>query len=79
MLELILEILNEIERKEFNLSIAGGRGYGTGKVYSKKSVSVLQKLGYEEGEDQPDEYEHKPVKISKAFKKRKTNDKRPRK
>jgi len=67
--ELILEILNEIEKKETNLSIAGGKGYGAGKTYPNKSVSVLQMLGYEEGEDQ-EKYELKPVKISKAFKER---------
>ena len=66
--ELILQILNEIEKKETNLSIAGGRGYGTGKAYPNKTVGVLQMLGSEEGEKK-EEYELKPVKISKAFKK----------
>ena len=68
--ELIFEILNEIEKRETNLSIAGGRGYGAGKAYPNNTVGVLKMLGHEEGEDQK-EYELKPVKISKAFKKRK--------
>ena len=65
--ELIFEILNEIEKKETNLSIAGGRGYGSGKAYPNNTVGVLKMLGHEEGESQ-EEYELKPVKISKAFK-----------
>ena len=67
---LILEILNEIEKKENNLSIYGGRGYGTGKAYPNKTVGVLKMLGEEEGVE-PESYELKPVKISKAFKKEK--------
>jgi len=66
--KLILEILNEIEKKENNLTVAGGRGYGTGKAYPNKTVGVLQMLGEEEGEDQ-EEYKLKPVKVSKVFKK----------
>ena len=68
--ELILEILNEIEKKETNLTIAGGRGYGTGKAYPNKTVGVLKMLGSEEQEEQ-EEYVLKPVKVSKAFKKEK--------
>ena len=68
--ELILEILKEIEDKENNLKISGGRGYSTGKAYSDKTVGVLKMLGEEEGEPQ-EEYELKPVKTSKAFKKEK--------
>jgi hypothetical protein len=67
MKKIYLAVLNEIEKRETNLSIAGGRGYGTGKAYSNKSVGVLQLLGYEENE-LPEEYKIKPVKISKAFK-----------
>lgn len=73
MLELIKQILNEIEKKETNLSIAGGRGYSAGKPYPNKSVSVLQKLGYEEGQTQ-NEYIFKPVEISRIFKKGIKND-----
>lgn len=67
--ELILELLNEIEEKDSVISRAGGVGYGSGKIYSKKSVGVLKMLGKEHGEE-PDDYELKPVKISKAFKRR---------
>ena len=65
---LILEILKEIEDKENNLRISGGRGYGAGKAYPSKTVSVSRMLGNEEGEEQ-DNYVLEPVKISKAFKK----------
>lgn len=68
--ELIFEILNEIEKRESNISIAGGRGYGAGKAYPDNTVGVLKMLGHEEGESQ-EKYELKPVKISKAFKRRK--------
>ena len=34
MKKIYLAVLNEIEKRETNLSIAGGRGYGTGKAYS---------------------------------------------
>lgn len=68
--ELIFEILNEIEKRESNLSIAGGRGYSAGKAYPNNTVGVLKMLGNEEGESQ-EEYKLKPVKISKAFKRRK--------
>lgn len=67
--KIMLAILNEIEKKETNLSIAGGRGYGTGKPYPNKTVGVLKMLGYEEG-DQKEEYELIPVKVSKVFRKK---------
>ena len=69
---LILQILNEIEKKEAIVNIAGGKGYSTGKIYPDDTVGVLKMLGYESGEKQK-EYKLKPVKISKAFK-RKKND-----
>ena len=68
---LILEILNEIEKHDTNVSIAGGKGYSVGKIYSNKTVGVLRNLGKEESKDIHQEYEIKPVKISKVFKKRK--------
>ena len=67
---LIVEILSEISENENNVSIAGGRGYSAGKVYSDKTVSVLRNLGIKT-KDEEEEYEIKPVKISKAFKRRK--------
>ena len=73
MKEIILEILNEIEKKDSVISIAGGRGYSAGKAYPSKSVGVLQLLGHEEGEKQ-EIYKFKPVEISKIFKKREKND-----
>jgi hypothetical protein len=68
--KLILEILNEIESKENNLKVAGGKGYSAGKAYPDKTVSVLQNLGIEE-HDNPEDYKLKPVKVSKVFSKRK--------
>ena len=67
--DLILELLNEIEARDSVVARAGGTGYGSGKIYNKKSVGVLKKLGKEYGEE-PEDYEIKPVKISKAFKRR---------
>jgi hypothetical protein len=66
---IILEILNEIEKKDTILTVAGGRGYSAGKAYSNKSVGVLRLLGYEEGEPESEEKEYEKVKVSKAFKK----------
>ena len=71
--ELMLKILQEIEDKENNMRVAGGKGYSAGKAYPSKTVGVLKMLGDEKGEE-AEEYELKPVKISKAFKRRK-NDK----
>ena len=31
--EIIIKLLNEIEEKETNLSITGGRGYSAGKAH----------------------------------------------
>lgn len=66
--ELIEKLLKEIDQKENNLNIAGGRGYSAGKPYPNKTVGVLRMLGHEEGEEL-EEYNLEPVKISKAFKK----------
>ena len=68
--KLILEIIAEIEAKENNLSIAGGRGYSAGKVYPNKTVGVLKMLG-KSHEEKEKEYTNKPVKTSKAFKEKK--------
>ena len=71
--ELMLKILNEIEKKESNVNVAGGKGYGTGKVYPAKTVGVLRMLGksmYPGNEDEnkdQNKNSSKPVKISKAF------------
>ena len=73
MYEIMLRVLNEIEKKDTNLTIAGGRGYGTGKTYPNKTVGVLKMLGNEKNEE-PNEYKLKPVKVSKAFKKGEKND-----
>jgi hypothetical protein len=67
---IILEILKEIEDKENNLKISGGRGYGAGKAYPNKTVSVLRMLGKEEGTEQ-ENYVLRPVAVSKVFKERK--------
>jgi hypothetical protein len=68
MKDIIIRIINEIEKRENNLTIAGGRGYGAGKAYPNKTVSVLQLLG-SEYKEKSSEYVHKPVEISKIFKK----------
>ena len=65
--DIMLEILNEIEKKETNVRV-NSVGGGHGKVYSDKTVGVLKMLGKEEGEEQ-EEYVLEPVEISKAFKK----------
>jgi hypothetical protein len=67
---IILEILKEIEDKENNLKISGGRGYGAGKAYPNKTVSVLRMLGKEEGPEQ-ENYVLRPVAVIKVFKERK--------
>ena len=66
--EIISILIKEIEQKENILNISGARGYGTGKARVKDPHSVSQNLGYEENEEF-EEYEIKPVKVSKAFKK----------
>ena len=68
--KMIKDLLIEIEKKETNLNIAGGKGYGVGKAYPNKTVGVLKMLGNENAEEQ-EEYVLKPVEISKAFKRRK--------
>ena len=68
--ELIEQILNEIEQKDNILNISGGRGYGTGGAKPKDPHPVSRNLGNENREEQ-EEYELKPVKVSKAFKRRK--------
>jgi hypothetical protein len=65
--KLILEILNEIENNIVN--VAGGKGYGTGKIYPKHTVGVLTLLGPEEPAEHTEQYEFKPVEVSKIFKK----------
>ena len=68
--EIILDVLNEIEKKDTNLTVTSPRGGGPSKAYPNKTVGVLKMLGKEEGEEQ-EEYVLEPVKISKAFKKEK--------
>ncbi len=68
--ELINQILNEIEHKENIINLSGGRGYGVGEAKPKDPHPVSRNLGKGYGEEQ-EEYELKPVKVSKAFKRRK--------
>ena len=68
--DIMLAVINEIEKKETNLTIAGGRGLGPGKAYPNKTVGVLKLLGKEHKEE-AEEYELKPVQVSKIFKRRK--------
>jgi len=65
---IILKLIKEIESKENNLNVRGGRGYSTGTANPDKTVKVSNNLGKEYVED-VEEYILKPVKISKAFKK----------
>ena len=61
-------LIKEIEEKENIINVSGARGYGTGKARVKDYHGVSKNLGNEENEEQ-EEYQLKPVKISKAFKK----------
>jgi len=70
IVRLIEALIKEIEQNDNILNISGGRGYGTGKARVKDPHPVSKNLGKEEGEEQ-EEYNLKPVKISKAFKKEK--------
>ena len=72
--DLLLEILKEIEQKDNNVRVAGGKGYAAGKAYPDKTVGVLKMLGRGEGENKEEDYKLKPVKISKAFKRRKSDN-----
>ena len=71
--ELIAIIKKVIREQDENvLNVRGGRGYGVGHPYPVKSgPQVSQDLGspgpYED--DEQEENEDEPVKISKAFKK----------
>ena len=71
--KLIEALIKEIEQSDNILNVHGAKGYGTGKARVKDPHPVSKNLGHERGEEQ-EEYELKPVKISKAFKRRK-NDK----
>ncbi len=66
--EIITLLLKEIEEKENIVNVSGAQGYGTGKVRAKDYHGVLKNLGPERSEEK-EEYQLKPVKISKAFKK----------
>ena len=68
--EIIALMLNEIDKKENILNVKGARGGGYGTAYPDKTVGVLRMLGHEE-QDEKQEYELKPVKISKIFARRK--------
>jgi hypothetical protein len=74
--KIILQLLHEIEKKDSNVTIAGGRGYSVGKAYPSKGVGVLRLLGKVDEIEEKEEVEQKPVTISKAFKKRRKNDTR---
>ena len=50
---IILEILKEIEERI--VKVAGGKGYGTGKVYPANSVGVFKMLGKQEPEEKEEE------------------------
>ena len=65
-------LLKEIESKFRNVSIAGGRGGGTGKIYPAKGQGVSALLGSSEYDVKNDEnHQNAPVKISKAFRRKK--------
>ena len=66
--KIIAKILLEIEAKERIVNVKGGKGMGTGTAYPEGTVGALKLLGKEE-QEMPEEYEFKPVEISKAFKK----------
>ena len=68
--EIIRKMILEIEQKEKIVNVKGGRGGGTGTVYADNTVGVLKMLGHEEGKEK-EEYQVKPVKISKVFQRNK--------
>jgi hypothetical protein len=68
--KIIILLLKEIEEKENILNVSGAKGYGTGKARAKDYHGVLKNLGVENNEEQ-EQYQLKPVQISKAFKKEK--------
>jgi hypothetical protein len=68
---LILAILNEIENKYRVVDVRGGKGGGTGHPYPHKdSNNITPGYGEVSVEKEQKKYIKKPVKISKAFKKR---------
>ena len=70
--EIMIKFLNEVESKESNVTIAGGKGYGIGKAYPSKGVGVSRLLGkYSELDiDEDSDCSQAPVKISRIFTKR---------
>ena len=77
--EIMLAILNEIEKKDTILTVAGGKGYSAGKAYPNDAVGVSRLLGkseygLEDTDPEEEQYQNEPVKISKAFTKRKKNN-----
>ena len=76
-LNIILEIIKEIEQKEKIINVTGAKGKGIGRIRVNKPHSVSKNLGSSMSEEQgqeKEEYEFKPVKISKAFKRRKNDN-----
>ena len=63
--KIILSILNEIEEKV--VKVSGGKGYGVGKIFPSNINTPFH--GKEEIEKKQ-KYILKPVKISKAFKRK---------
>ena len=66
--KIITILLKEIEEKENIVNVSGAQGYGTGKVKVKDYHGVLKNLGPEKPEEK-EEYQLKPVEVSKAFRK----------
>ena len=65
--EIILKLLLEIQKKETNVTLAGGHGYSVGKAYPNNGVGVLKMLGNVDDLEESEEEIEGPVKISKAF------------
>jgi hypothetical protein len=75
--EIMISFLNEVESKESNVTIAGGKGYSVGKAYPSKGVGVTRLLGKDSEIDMEEDLESliAPVKISRIFTRRRKNGK----
>lgn len=68
--EVLKKLIEKLQENDNILNVRGGRGYGVGHPYqAKKAKPTLGDQHYEE--DSEEEVDEKPVKISRAFKKRK--------
>lgn len=68
--EVLKKLIEKLQENDNILNVRGGRGYGVGHPYQVKKVKPT--LGNQHFEEESEEeVDEKPVKISRAFKKRK--------